>query len=81
MDYKQLKNHVRIDNIELLKYIKKKEIEFNITCIWNTLILNMIYVVKYNSFFFLICCYKLFSMKKLTPLLSRDKLNASNYWT
>ena len=31
------------------KYIKKKEIEFNITCIWNTLILNMIYVVKYNN--------------------------------
>ena len=28
MDYKQLKNHVRIDNIELLKYIKKKEIEW-----------------------------------------------------
>ena len=28
MDYKQLKNHVRIDNIELLKYINKKEIEW-----------------------------------------------------
>ena len=28
MDYKQLKNHVRIENIELLKYINKKEIEW-----------------------------------------------------
>ena len=40
----KLLSSLNLLNLEL----KKKTIEFNITCIQNTLILNMIYVVKYS---------------------------------